>query len=186
MDYFVCLAVAHAHIPSILRQYAPARTVWNKRRLQSGLWHLFWAFLQKRMRNCPICAVIKHTIVLHKYQMEEITRILLHIYRNYHLLLIELSGWMGSVTYGLGADWSLPPFLSVTTGIWTLAHKSDLRAEISGSIVRYDALAPRPEVLLPWFFVCACAFSLEPRSYHMYGKNCQCLAELIPSLWSCA
>ena len=58
----------------------------------------------------------------------------------------EPSGWKGSVTYGLGADISLPPCLA--TGIWTLAHpKSDLRAEISGSIVWYDALAPRPEVL---------------------------------------
>ena len=28
-----------------------------------------------------------------------------------------------------------------------LGSKSDLRAEISGSIVRYEALAPRPEVL---------------------------------------
>ena len=28
-----------------------------------------------------------------------------------------------------------------------LGSKSDLRAEISGSIVRYGALAPRPEVL---------------------------------------
>ena len=39
--------------------------------------------------------------------------------------------------------------------------KSDLRAEISGSIVWYDALAPRPEVLLSWYFVCACTSSLE-------------------------
>ena len=30
------------------------------------------------------------------------------------------------------------------------------RAEISGEIVWYDALAPRPEVLLAWYFVCAC------------------------------
>ena len=31
------------------------------------------------------------------------------------------------------------------------------QGEISGSIVRYDALAPRPEVLLYWYLVCACA-----------------------------
>ena len=31
-----------------------------------------------------------------------------------------------------------------------LGSKSDLRAEILGSIVGYDALAPRPEVLLLW------------------------------------
>ena len=55
---------------------------------------------------------------------------------------------MGSVSYGVGADLSLPPCLSVTIGIWTLAYKSDPRAEISGEIVWYDALAPRPEVLL--------------------------------------
>ena len=67
---------------------------------------------------------------------------------------------MGSVSYGLGADLSLPPCLSVTIGISTLAHKSDPRAEISGEIVRYDALAPHPEVLLCWRFICACAGSL--------------------------
>ena len=32
-----------------------------------------------------------------------------------------------------------------------LGSKSDLRAEISGSIVWYDALAPRPEVLFSLF-----------------------------------
>ena len=42
-----------------------------------------------------------------------------------------------------------------------LGSKSDLRAEISGSIVRYDALAPHPEVLLLWYFVGACAPTLE-------------------------
>ena len=74
--------------------------------------------------------------------------------------IYKLSGWMGSVSYGLGADLSLPPCLSVTIGIWTLAHKSDPRAEILGEIVRYNALAPLPEVLLSWCFVCACASSL--------------------------
>ena len=42
-----------------------------------------------------------------------------------------------------------------------LGSKSDHQAEISGNIVRYDALAPRPEVLLSWFLVCACAVFLE-------------------------
>ena len=67
---------------------------------------------------------------------------------------------MGFVSYGLGADLFLPLCLSVTIGIRTSAHKSDPRAEISGEIVWYDALAPRPEVLLSWCFVCACAGSL--------------------------
>ena len=48
--------------------------------------------------------------------------------------------------------------------------KSDLRAEISGSIVRYDALAPRPEVLCSWYFICVCADSLKLKSYHILGK----------------
>ena len=34
-----------------------------------------------------------------------------------------------------------------------LGSKTGQRAEISGSIVRYDSLAPRPEVLLLWHFV---------------------------------
>ena len=37
-----------------------------------------------------------------------------------------------------------------------LGSKSDLRAKISGSIVRFDALAPLPDVLLLWYFVGAC------------------------------
>ena len=72
--------------------------------------------------------------------MEKISRRLFYIYRSWYFLWIELSGWMGSVSYGLGADLSLPPCLSVTIGIWTLAHKSDPRAEISGEIVWYTTL----------------------------------------------
>ena len=34
------------------------------------------------------------------------------IYRNCYQLLIEFSGRQGSVTYGLGADISLPPYLA--------------------------------------------------------------------------
>ena len=107
--------------------------------------------------------------------MEKISRRLYYICRNWYYLLVELSGWMGSVSYGLGADLSLPPCLSVTIGIWTLAHKSDLRAEISGSIVGYDALAPRPEVLLSWFFVGACAPSSNSSSYHIRGNETNCV-----------
>ena len=42
-----------------------------------------------------------------------------------------------------------------------LGSKSDLRAEISGSIVWYNALALRPEVLRSCHSVCACALLLE-------------------------
>ena len=105
------------------------------------------------------------------YHMKETSRKLCYIFRNCHKIWIELSGWKGSVTYGLGADLSLPQCLSVTTGIWNLTHKSDLRAEISGSIVRYDALAQRPEVLLSWYSVCACAVALRQKFYHIHGKK---------------
>ena len=45
----------------------------------------------------------------------------------------------------------------------------------SGSIVRYDALAPRPEVLLHWYFVGACTVTLElkffPYSWRKYQMS---------------
>ena len=107
--------------------------------------------------------------------MENMSRRLFYIYRNWYYLWVELSGWMGSVLHGLGADLSLPPCLSVTIGIWTKAHKSDSRAEISGEIVRYDALAPRPEVLLSWCFVCACAGPSNSSSYHIRGNEINCV-----------
>ena len=119
------------------------------------------------------CAIVKYAEARHNwmYHKEEKTRTLCYICRNWYYLRIELSGWKGSVTYGLGADLSLPQCLSATTGIWTLTHKSDLRAEISGSIVRYGALAPRPEVLLSLYLVRACALSCNWSSYHIPGKN---------------
>ena len=42
-----------------------------------------------------------------------------------------------------------------------LGSKSDLRAEILGSIVWYNALARRPEVLRVCCLVCACALSID-------------------------
>ena len=57
--------------------------------------------------------------------MEKISRSLFYIYRNWYYVWVELSGWKGSVSYGLGADLSLPSCLSVAIGIWTLAQKSD-------------------------------------------------------------
>ena len=107
-----------------------------------------WSLARARAQLLNMLHISTHLA----YHMEKISRRLLYIYRNWYYLWIELSGWMGSVSYGLGADLSLPPCLSATIGIWTLTHKSDPRAEISGSIVWYDALAPRPEVLLSWCF----------------------------------
>ena len=67
------------------------------------------------------------------YHMNEVTRTLWFtcIFRNSYYLWMGLSGWKGSFSYGLGTDISLPPCLE--TGIWSLAHKSDHRAEISGA-----------------------------------------------------
>ena len=55
-------------------------------------------------------------------------------------------------------------------------YNSKLRAEISGNIVRYDALSPRSEVLLSWCFVCACAATHELKWYHLFylpGRGCR-------------
>ena len=128
-------------------------------------------FLQERTRSCQTCCTNNVVWYTWMYHTDEITKTLCYINRNCDYLWIELSGWKGSVTYGLGADLSLPQCPSVTTGIWTLTHKSDLRAEISGSIVWYDALAQRPEVLLSWFSVCACAVSLELKFIPHSWKN---------------
>ena len=88
------------------------------------------------------------------------------IYRNCYQLFIELSGRKGSVTYGLRYfSPSLPGDRYLK-----LSSKRDLRAEISRSIVWYDALAPRPAVLLLWYFVGACAATLELK-FHIHGEN---------------
>ena len=109
------------------------------------------------------------------YHKEEIIRTLCYMNRNWSLIRVGLSGWKESVTCGLGADISLPQCLA--TGIWNLAE-SDHRAEISGNIVWYDALAPRPAVLVYWYLAGACAISLQlkvlPYSWEKvsaYGMN---------------
>ena len=83
------------------------------------LWTYKWVIVWQRMRSCQIYNVPRHTS---RYQMWEITRTLSCIYRHCYLVTIELSEWKGSVTYGLGADISLPPYLA--TGIWNLAPKA--------------------------------------------------------------
>ena len=57
--------------------------------------------LLKRVRNCLIFSTLIHTWA---YHMEKMSRRLLYIYRNWYYLWIELSGRMGFVLYGLGAD----------------------------------------------------------------------------------
>ena len=92
------------------------------------------------------------------------------LYSYYYQLFIELSGRKGSVTYDLRADISLPPCLPGDRYL-KLGSKSDLRVKISGSIVRFDALAPRPQVLLLCYFVGACAATLEVKFLpYSWGK----------------
>ena len=87
------------------------------------IWLIFFNLrlmvFEKDMRNFWIPTVPWHTFT---YHLEEVTGTLWHIYGNDSLLQIEPSGWKGCVTYGLGADTSLPPCLP--TGIWTLVPKA--------------------------------------------------------------
>ena len=155
MDYLIFSAMrmrkchlfctsSHHNVPYEQQELSKGSEPWNK-------------FLARACAELLICPTLLQTWA---YHMEKLSRRVFYIYGNWYFLWVELSGWMGSVSYGLRADLSLPPCLSVTIGIWTLAHKSDPWAEISGEIVWYDALAPRPLVLLSWCFVCACATSL--------------------------
>ena len=73
---------------------------------------------------------------------------------------------------------SLPPSLPGDRYL-KLGSKSDLRAEISGSIVRYDALAQRPEVLLLWHFVGACVAILK----YIRGENIHIGSPLMSFIW---
>ena len=90
-------------------QCTPACTLREK-----WLGFIIWVF-------CESTCAISYTNIC-TYQMEEITGKLLYIYRNCPMLVIEPSGWKGSVPYGLGADISLPPCLA--TGIWNLVPKA--------------------------------------------------------------
>ena len=101
--------------------------------------------------------------------MEEITRVRLYIQELLPII------YRVKRTKGFCHVWSRGRHFSPTLpGDWylKLGSKSDLRAEISGSIVRHDALAPRPRLLLLWYFVGACAATLEvkffPYSWRKY------------------
>ena len=48
----------------------------------------------------------------------------------------------------------------LATGIWSLAPKATSGPKSRACFVRYDALAPRPKVLLVGYFVGACAATL--------------------------
>ena len=78
------------------------------------------------------------------YHMEELTRKVVHIYRSCFMFKIYLSRSKGSLSWSRGRDFS--PSLPGDRYL-KLGSKSDLWGEISGSIVWYNALAPRQEVL---------------------------------------
>jgi len=75
------------------------------------------------------------------YHMAEITGTVLCVYVDWSPIRTPLIGWKGSVTHGLGADISLPPYLS--TGDRYLKFGSTTRPKSWGWSV-----APRLEVLL--------------------------------------
>ena len=93
---------------------------------------------------------------------------LLYIYEL--LLVIYRAEWMKGFCHVWSRGRHFSPSLPGDRYL-KLGSKSDLRAEISGSIVRYDALAPCPEVLLLWYFVGACAGTLELSSSHIREEN---------------
>ena len=88
------------------------------------------------------------------------------------LLLINRAEWMQGVCHKWSRGRHFSPSLPGDRYLNLRSSKSDLRAEISGSIVWYDALAPRPEVLLSWHFVCACASSLDLKFLPYSWEKC--------------
>ena len=104
-------------------------------------------------------------------------------------LLLVMNGGMGrkGICYTWFRGRHFSPSLSGDRYL-KLGSKSDHGAEISWNIVQYDALAPRPEGQRSWYFVFACAVSLElsflPHSWikHMQvesAKHCRLLLELV-------
>ena len=88
------------------------------------------------------CMIVrnKHFVSRHifMYHMKEISNTMLYIYRNCFMIeSIQVDERDQSVIHGLGADISLPQ----------LGSKSDHRAKITGSILWYNTLVSRPEVL---------------------------------------
>ena len=99
--------------------------------------------------------------------MEKISRRLFYIYRNCYYSPIGRAEWM----IGICLIWSRgrlisPPPPSVCQVSVPYLTK---RPEISGVIVWYEALAPRPELLLSWCFLCACAALLNSSTYYIRG-----------------
>ena len=97
---------------------------------------------EKHMCNCQIPVVQRRSFT---YHMEEITgNTFIYIWK--WLVTRNWTEWMK----GICRIWSRGRHFSPSMPgdrYLKLGSKSDHRAEISGNIVWYDALAPRPEVL---------------------------------------
>ena len=108
MDYLIFSAMrmrkchlfctsSHHNVPYEQQELSKWSEPWNK-------------FLARACAQLLICPTLLQTWA---YHMEKLSRRLFYIYGNWYFLWVELSGWMGSVSYGLGADLSLPPSLPV-------------------------------------------------------------------------
>ena len=113
-------------MPCILCQYTSVLTPYERH--NDFKWPLSGCFFNSA------CAISKHSSYQDKVVLTIWKNWLAHTCIDIHIIYIEigkllncylwfeLSGWVGSVTYGLGADISLPHCLA--TGIWTLAPKA--------------------------------------------------------------
>ena len=97
---------------------------------------------EKHMRNCQIPVVQRRTFT---YHMEEITGNTF-IYIKKWLVIRNWTEWMKGICHVWSRGRHFSPSMPGDRYL-KLGSKSDHRAEISGNIVRYNALAPRPEVL---------------------------------------
>ena len=79
------------------------------------------------------------------YHLEGITGTLWYIYLDV-IVIWNWTEWMKGICHVWSRGRHFSPSLPGDRYL-NLGSKSDHRAEISGNIVRYDALAPRPEVL---------------------------------------
>ena len=97
---------------------------------------------EKYMRNCRIPVVQRGTFT---YHMEEITgNTFIYIWK--WLVIRNWTEWMKGICHIRSRGRHFSPSMPGDRYL-KLGSKSDLRAEISGSIVWYDAPAPRPKVL---------------------------------------
>ena len=108
--------------------------------------------------------------------MEKISRRLFYIYRNWYYLLVELM-WMNGICLIWSRGRLISPSLPVGDDRYlNLSSQKRPTGRNLGGNRSDDALAPRPEVLLSWCFICTCAGSHHIRANEM---NCVGSSEYI-------